>query len=56
MKHWIKLGLQVDPDGKLPVRRIAHTFASGKTDKLVYQCMKDIGLPNGKVCIHLSIK
>nr|XP_054929159.1 1-phosphatidylinositol 4,5-bisphosphate phosphodiesterase-like [Dermacentor andersoni] len=47
-KHWIKLGFLVDPDGKLPVRRIAQTFASGKTEKLVYQCIGDVGLPSGK--------
>lgn len=29
--------------------RIAQTFASGKTEKLVYQCIGEVGLPNGKV-------
>ncbi|XP_054713713.1 1-phosphatidylinositol 4,5-bisphosphate phosphodiesterase-like [Uloborus diversus] len=47
-KHWMKLGFMVDPNGKIPVRRIAQTFASGKTEKLVYQCMADIGLPSDK--------
>ncbi|KAG0418485.1 hypothetical protein HPB47_004833 [Ixodes persulcatus] len=47
-KHWIKLGFLVEPEGKLPVRRIAQTFASGKTEKLVYQCIADVGLPGGK--------
>ncbi|XP_013772515.1 1-phosphatidylinositol 4,5-bisphosphate phosphodiesterase-like [Limulus polyphemus] len=47
-KHWMKLGFLVDPDGKIPVRRIAQTFASGKTEKLVYQCFAEVGLPSGK--------
>ncbi|XP_064484061.1 1-phosphatidylinositol 4,5-bisphosphate phosphodiesterase-like [Ornithodoros turicata] len=47
-KHWIKLRFLVDPDGMLPVRRIAQTFASGKTEKLVYQCIADVGLPSAK--------
>lgn len=29
--------------------RIAQTFASGKTEKLVYQCIGEVGIPNGKV-------
>lgn len=28
---------------------VAKTFASGKTEKLIYQCMKEIGLPHDKV-------
>ncbi|GIY42881.1 1-phosphatidylinositol 4,5-bisphosphate phosphodiesterase beta-4 [Caerostris extrusa] len=47
-KHWMKLGFMVDPNGKIPVRRIAQTFASGKTEKMVYQCLADVGLPSGK--------
>nr|XP_042901648.1 1-phosphatidylinositol 4,5-bisphosphate phosphodiesterase-like [Parasteatoda tepidariorum] len=47
-KHWMKLCFMVDPNGKIPVRRIAQTFASGKTEKLVYQCLADVGLPSGK--------
>ncbi|KAF8792324.1 1-phosphatidylinositol 4 like protein [Argiope bruennichi] len=47
-KHWMKLGYLVDPDGNLPIKRIAQTFASGKTEKLVYQCIGEVGLPNGK--------
>ncbi|XP_076353966.1 1-phosphatidylinositol 4,5-bisphosphate phosphodiesterase-like [Tachypleus tridentatus] len=47
-KHWMKLRFLVDPDGKIPVRRIAQTFASGKTEKLVYQCFAEVGLPSGK--------
>lgn len=47
-KHWVKLGFLVDPEGKIPVKRIAQTFASGKTEKLVYQCVGEVGLPSGK--------
>lgn len=47
-KHWVKLGFLVDPEGKIPVRRIAQTFASGKNEKLVYQCLGEVGLPSGK--------
>nr|XP_015930054.1 1-phosphatidylinositol 4,5-bisphosphate phosphodiesterase isoform X4 [Parasteatoda tepidariorum] len=47
-KHWMKLGYLVDPEGKMPIKRIAQTFASGKTEKLVYQCIGEVGLPNGK--------
>lgn len=39
----------VDPNGKVPVKVVARTFASGKTEKLVYQCLADLGLPSGKV-------
>ena len=48
MKHWMRLSFQVDPKGKVPVKVISKTFASGKTEKLVYQCLSDLGLPNGK--------
>lgn len=39
----------VDVTGKVPVKVIARTFASGKTEKMVYQCLADLGLPSGKV-------
>ncbi|XP_043498310.1 1-phosphatidylinositol 4,5-bisphosphate phosphodiesterase isoform X2 [Polistes fuscatus] len=48
MKHWMRLRSQVDPKGKVPVKIISKTFASGKTEKLVYQGLADLGLPNGK--------
>ncbi|XP_035672368.1 1-phosphatidylinositol 4,5-bisphosphate phosphodiesterase beta-4-like isoform X1 [Branchiostoma floridae] len=47
-KHWMRLSLQVSPSGKIPVRSITRTFASGKTEKMVFQSLKDLGLPNGK--------
>ncbi|XP_073980510.1 no receptor potential A isoform X1 [Rhodnius prolixus] len=48
MKHWMRLGMLVDPKGKVPVKVVARTFASGKTEKLVYQCLQDLGLPSEK--------
>ncbi|XP_021925998.1 1-phosphatidylinositol 4,5-bisphosphate phosphodiesterase isoform X2 [Zootermopsis nevadensis] len=47
-KHWMRLGFLTDPKGKVPVKVVARTFASGKTEKLVYQCLSDLGLPSGK--------
>ncbi|XP_012278483.1 1-phosphatidylinositol 4,5-bisphosphate phosphodiesterase isoform X2 [Orussus abietinus] len=47
-KHWMRLRMLVDPNGKVPVKVVARTFASGKTEKLVYQCLSDLGLPSGK--------
>uniref|UniRef100_A0A336LNY5 Phosphoinositide phospholipase C n=1 Tax=Culicoides sonorensis TaxID=179676 RepID=A0A336LNY5_CULSO len=48
MKHWMRIGFSVDPKGKIPVKMIAKTFASGKTEKLVYQCLSELDLPSGK--------
>ncbi|XP_065226252.1 1-phosphatidylinositol 4,5-bisphosphate phosphodiesterase-like isoform X1 [Planococcus citri] len=48
MKHWMRLGMLVEVSGKVPVKVIARTFASGKTEKMVYQCLSDLGLPSGK--------
>ncbi|XP_052105279.1 1-phosphatidylinositol 4,5-bisphosphate phosphodiesterase beta-4-like isoform X2 [Mytilus californianus] len=47
-KHWLKLCLMVNPSGKIPVRSITRTFASGRTEKMIMQCLKDLGLPGGK--------
>lgn len=47
-KHWMRLGFTVDPKGKVPVKALAKTFASGKTEKLVYQCLVDLQLPGAK--------
>ena len=35
-------------EGLVPVRHITKTFASGKTEKIVYQALADVGLPSGK--------
>ncbi|XP_046430267.1 1-phosphatidylinositol 4,5-bisphosphate phosphodiesterase-like isoform X2 [Neodiprion fabricii] len=45
---WMRLRMLVDPVGKVPVKVVARTFASGKTEKLVYQCLADLDLPSGK--------
>lgn len=47
-KHWMKLSFMVNPSGKIPVRSITRTFASGRTEKMVMQCLKDLGFPSGK--------
>lgn len=48
MKHWMRLSFLLNPKGKVPVKVIAKTFASGKTEKMVYQCLSDLGLPSEK--------
>ena len=50
----MRLSFTVDPKGKVPVKVISKTFASGKTEKLVYQALADLGLPNGKARIKIS--
>lgn len=45
---WMRLGFLVDARGRVPVKVLARTFASGKTEKMVYQCLSDLGLPSGK--------
>lgn len=52
---WMRLSFQVDPKGKVPVKVISKTFASGKTEKLVYQGLADLGLPSGKVSFLFNI-
>ncbi|XP_023030039.1 no receptor potential A isoform X1 [Leptinotarsa decemlineata] len=47
-KHWMRLGFSVDQKGHIPVKVIARTFASGKTEKLVYQILSELDLPSGK--------
>ncbi|XP_041352770.1 1-phosphatidylinositol 4,5-bisphosphate phosphodiesterase beta-4-like isoform X1 [Gigantopelta aegis] len=48
-KHWMKLCFMVNPSGKIPVRSITRTFASGKTqEKMIMQCLKELSLPCGK--------
>ena len=47
-KHHLKILLSVTTEGKVGVKTIAKTFASGKSEKLVYQILSDNGLPNGK--------
>ncbi|XP_060531222.1 1-phosphatidylinositol 4,5-bisphosphate phosphodiesterase isoform X1 [Cylas formicarius] len=47
-KHWMRLGFLIDQKGQIPVKVIARTFASGRTEKLVYQFLAELGLPSGK--------
>lgn len=44
----MRLSFLTSAKGKVPVKVIARTFASGKTEKLVYQCLSDLELPSGK--------
>ncbi|XP_072383579.1 1-phosphatidylinositol 4,5-bisphosphate phosphodiesterase isoform X3 [Diabrotica undecimpunctata] len=44
----MRLGFSVDHRGQIPVKVIARTFASGKTEKLVYQILSELELPFGK--------
>ena len=44
----MRLKLNCDSKGKVSVKTIARTFASGKTEKLVYQSLAELELPNGK--------
>lgn len=48
MHSWMRLGFLVDAKGRVPVKVITKTFASGKTEKLVYQGLSELGLPSGK--------
>ena len=52
---WMRLGFLVDPSGKVPVKVIARTFASGKTEKLVYQCLAELELPSDKVIYFFHV-
>lgn len=48
MKHWLKLTLATNPSGNIPVRSITKTFASGKTEKMIFQSLKELGFSSGK--------
>uniref|UniRef100_A0A674NFS1 1-phosphatidylinositol 4,5-bisphosphate phosphodiesterase n=1 Tax=Takifugu rubripes TaxID=31033 RepID=A0A674NFS1_TAKRU len=47
-KHWMRMCFSTNVNGKIPVRGITRTFASGKTEKGIFQALKDLGLPSGK--------
>ncbi|XP_068432820.1 1-phosphatidylinositol 4,5-bisphosphate phosphodiesterase beta-4-like isoform X1 [Clinocottus analis] len=47
-KHWMRMCFQTNVNAKIPVRGITRTFASGKTEKGIFQALKDLGLPSGK--------
>ena len=48
--------LNVTIDNKVSVKAIAKTFASGKTEKMVYEKLAELGLPSGKVSEILTQK
>ncbi|CAL4123419.1 unnamed protein product [Meganyctiphanes norvegica] len=50
MKHWYRIGFKSDVGGKIPVKNVVKTFASGKTEKLVYSSLAELGLPSEKGC------
>lgn len=45
---WMRLGFSVDAKGKIPVKAIARTFASGRAERLVYSFLAELGLPSEK--------
>uniref|UniRef100_A0AAZ3RQA9 1-phosphatidylinositol 4,5-bisphosphate phosphodiesterase n=1 Tax=Oncorhynchus tshawytscha TaxID=74940 RepID=A0AAZ3RQA9_ONCTS len=47
-KHWMRMCFLTNVNGKIPVRTITRTFASGKTEKGIFQALKELGLPSGK--------
>ncbi len=53
---WMRLGFMTAPNGKVPVKVIARTFASGKTEKFVYQCLAELELPSDKVSKNVSYR
>lgn len=46
---WMKIKLQLNSEKKIPVRSITRTFASGKNEKIIFQCLKELGFQAGKV-------
>ncbi|XP_078261751.1 1-phosphatidylinositol 4,5-bisphosphate phosphodiesterase beta-4 isoform X2 [Rhinoraja longicauda] len=48
-KHWMRLSFLTNVNGKIPVRSITRTFASGKTEKVIFQVLKELGFPSGKI-------
>ncbi|XP_051951598.1 1-phosphatidylinositol 4,5-bisphosphate phosphodiesterase beta-4-like isoform X2 [Xyrauchen texanus] len=47
-KLWMRLSFLTNINGKIPVRGITRTFGSGKTEKGIFQALKELGLPSGK--------
>ena len=48
---WMRIKLQLNNDKKIPVRSVTRTFASGKNERIIFQCLKELGFPSGKVII-----
>ncbi|VDL96295.1 unnamed protein product [Schistocephalus solidus] len=45
---WLRITLTVNPRGKIPVRVVTKTFASGRNERIIFQSLKELGLPSGK--------
>ncbi len=52
----MRIKLQLNNNKKIPVRSVTRTFASGKNEKFIFQCLKDLGLPSGKVILGFFSK
>jgi len=48
LKYWYRIGMMTDLEGKIPIKNVVKTFASGKTEKLVYSSLAEQGLPSEK--------
>jgi phosphatidylinositol phospholipase C beta len=44
----MKITFQLNSEKKIPVRSITRTFASGKNEKFIFQCLKELGFQSGK--------
>jgi len=49
----MRIKLQLNSNKKIPVRSVTRTFASGKNERFIFQCLKELGFPYGKVTINL---
>jgi phosphatidylinositol phospholipase C beta len=47
----MRIKLQLNSNKKIPVRSVTRTFASGKNERFIFQCLKELGFPYGKVTI-----
>ena len=52
----MRIKLQLNNEKKIPVRSVTRTFASGKNEKFIFQCLKDLGFPWGKVSNKKSLE
>lgn len=54
----MRIKLQLNSDKKIPVRSITRTFASGRNERFIFQCLKELGFQSGKVrdTLFISIK
>ncbi|KAI1723356.1 phosphatidylinositol-specific phospholipase c, X domain-containing protein [Ditylenchus destructor] len=52
-KYWRSLCLATNERGRIPIRNIVKTFASGKPEKMTLKCLTDLGLSGDK---FISVK